>query len=133
MAACYAIFKTLFKDGYPFSYDLEELGRYYVGYRRLMDHWVAAVPDAIHGVSYEQLVSDLRGETGRLLDFCGLGLEDACLDFHRNPAPTTTASAAQVRQPLYDSSIHQWRHYEMQLEGLRRQLIAAGIRNVESV
>jgi hypothetical protein len=132
MAACYAIFKTLFKDGYPFSYDLEELGRYYVGYRRLMDHWMATAADAIHEVSYERLVGDLRGETGRLLDFCDLAWEDSCLDFHRNPSPTTTASAAQVRQPLYDSSLHQWRHYERQLEGLRRQLIAAGIRNVES-
>ncbi|HVW70187.1 MAG TPA: sulfotransferase [Steroidobacteraceae bacterium] len=127
LAVCYAMYKTLFKDGYPFSYDLEEIGRYYVSYRKLMDHWRATLPGAIHDVSYERLVADQAGETRRLLEFCGLDWQDACLDFTRNPAPTTTASATQVRQPLYDSSLAQWRHYEAQLEELRRQLQAAGV------
>ena len=131
LAVCYAIYKTLFKDGYPFSYDLGEIGRYYVSYRKLMDHWEATLPGVIHHLSYERLVSDQAGETRRLLEFCGLQWEDDCLAFHRNPTPTTTASAAQVRQSLYDSSIAQWRHYATQLEGLRRQLVAAGI-EVES-
>jgi hypothetical protein len=127
LATCYAIYKTLFKDGYPFSYDLEEIGRYYVGYRKLMDHWRRTMPGAIHDLSYERLIADQAGETRRLLEFCGLEWEDACLAFQRNPAATTTASATQVRQPLYDSSVEQWRHYATQLEGLRRQLLAAGI------
>jgi len=127
LAVCYAIFKTLFKDGYPFSYDLGEIGRYYVSYRKLMDHWHASMPGVIHDLSYEKLVSDQVGETHRLLEFCGLEWEDACLAFHHNPTPTTTASATQVRQSLYDSSIAQWRHYAPGLEGLRRQLVAAGI------
>jgi tetratricopeptide (TPR) repeat protein len=131
LAVCYAIYKTLFKDGYPFSYDLGEIGRYYTSYRKLMDHWRATLPGVIHDLSYEQLVSDQEGETRRLLEFCGLEWEEACLSFHRNPSPTTTASATQVRQSLYDSSIAQWRHYAPQLEGLRRQLVAAGI-DVES-
>jgi hypothetical protein len=131
LAVCYAIFKTLFKDGYPFSYDLGEIARYYVSYRKLMDHWRATMPGVIHDLSYEKLVSDQVGETRRLLEFCGLEWEEACLAFHRNPTPTTTASATQVRQSLYDSSIAQWRHYAPQLEGLRRQLAAAGI-EVES-
>jgi hypothetical protein len=131
LAVCYAIYKTLFKDGYPFSYDLGEIGRYYVSYRKLMDHWCATLPGAVHELKYEQLVTDQVGETRRLLEFCGLDWEEACLSFHRNPSPTTTASATQVRQSLYDSSIAQWRHYAPQLEGLRRQLIAAGI-DVES-
>ena len=131
LAVCYAIYKTLFKDGYPFSYDLGEIGRYYVSYRKLMDHWRATMPGAIHDLSYESLVSDQVGETRRLLEFCGLEWEDACLAFHQNPTPTTTASATQVRQSLYDSSIAQWRHYAPQLEGLRQQLVAAGI-EVES-
>ena len=67
------------------------------------------------------------GETRRLLEFCGLEWEDACLAFHRNPSPTMTASATQVRQSLYDSSLAQWRHYGSQLEGLRGQLLAARI------
>jgi tetratricopeptide (TPR) repeat protein len=127
LAVCYAIYKTLFKDGYPFSYDLGEIGRYYVSYRRLMDHWHATMPGVIHDLNYETLVADQAGETRRLLEFCGLEWEDACLAFHHNPTPTTTASATQVRQSLYDSSIAQWRHYAPGLEGLRRQLVAAGI------
>ena len=127
MAACYAIFKTLFKDGYPFSYDLEEIGLYYIAYRRLMQHWDTAMPGLIHHVEYEKLVADQTGETRRLLSFCDLAWEDACLDFHRNAAPATTASASQIRRPLYDSSVAQWRHYATQLAGLRAQLIAAGI------
>ena len=85
------------------------------------------MPGVIHNLDYERLVSDQVGETRRLLEFCGLQWEDGCLAFHRNPTPTTTASAVQVRQSLYDSSIAQWRHYATQLEGLRRQLAAAGI------
>jgi len=127
MAACYAMYKTLFKDGYPFSYDLGEIGRYYVGYRRLMDHWQATMPAVIYPLSYEALVADQLGEMRRLLDFCGLEWEDSCVEFHRNPQPTTTASAAQVRRPLYDSSVSQWRHYAAELAELSGLLSAAGI------
>ena len=127
MASCYAMFKTLFKDGYPFSYDLDDLARYYVGYRRLMDHWRNTMPGVIYDISYENLVRDQEGESRRLLAACGVEWEDACLQFHRNPTVTTTASASQVRRPMYDSSLTQWRHYESQLAGLRRQLQAAGI------
>jgi tetratricopeptide (TPR) repeat protein len=127
MAACYAMYKTLFKDGYPFSYDLGEIGRYYVGYRRLMDHWQSAMPAAIYPLSYEALIVDQQGETRRLLDFCGLEWQDACVEFHRNPSPTTTASAAQVRRLLYDSSVSQWRHYAAELAELDSLLSAGGI------
>lgn len=127
MAACYAMYKTLFKDGYPFSYDLGEIGRYYVGYRRLMNHWQATMPAAIYPLSYEALVADQQGETRKLLEFCGLEWQDSCIEFHRNPSPTTTASAAQVRRPLYDSSVSQWQHYAAQLAELSSVLRAAGI------
>jgi len=127
MAACYAMYKTLFRDGYPFSYDLGEIGRYYIGYRRLMDHWQATLPSAMYPMRYEALVADQPGETRKLLEFCGLEWQDACLEFHRNPSPTTTASAAQVRRRLYDSSVSQWRHYAAELAGLNDQLRAAGI------
>ncbi|HWX31663.1 MAG TPA: sulfotransferase [Steroidobacteraceae bacterium] len=127
MAVCYAMFKTLFRDGYPFSYDLDEIGRYYIAYRRLMAHWQAVEPHAIHHLSYEALVADQLGETRKLLAFCGLDWQDDCVQFHDNPAASTTASAAQIRRPIYDSSVSQWRHYEMQLAGLRGRLEAAGI------
>jgi len=127
LAVCYAMYKTLFRDGYPFSYDLGEIAQYYIGYRRLMDHWQAIMPDAIYSVSYESLVADQLGESKQLLQFCGLDWEEACAQFHQNPAASTTASASQVRRPIYDSSVTQWRHYESQLSGLRAQLEAAGI------
>jgi hypothetical protein len=78
-------------------------------------------------LSYEALVADQVGETRKLLDFCGLEWQDSCVEFHRNPSPTTTASAAQVRRPLYDSSVSQWRHYEAELAELSSLLSAAGI------
>jgi hypothetical protein len=127
MAACYAMFKMLFEDGYPFSYDFAELAQYYIAYRRLMDHWHATLPGVIHELSYESLVADQLGESRKLLQFCGLDWQDACALFHRNPAATTTASAAQVRRPIYDSSVSQWRHYERQLAPLRALLDAGGV------
>ncbi|MGC1458151.1 MAG: sulfotransferase [Steroidobacteraceae bacterium] len=129
-AACYAMFKTLFKDGYPFSYDLEELGRYYIGYRRLMDHWQAAMPGCIYELSYEALIANQRVETRRLLEFCGLEWEEGCMQFHANTTATMTASAVQVRRPLYATAVAQWRNYARHLEPLREQLVAASI-NVE--
>jgi hypothetical protein len=127
MAACYAMYKTLFEDGYPFSYDLAEIARYYIAYRRLMDHWCATMPGAIHTLSYEDLIADQLAGTRRLLDFCGLEWEDACAQFHQNPAASTTASAVQVRRPIYDTSISQWRHYAGQLAELSAHFRAAGI------
>jgi len=127
LAAGYAMFKTLFKDGYPFSYDLGDIARYYVAYRRLMRHWDEVMPGVIHHVEYEKLVADQLGETRRLLEFCGLEWQQACLDFHHNASATTTASAAQIRRPMYDSSVAQWRHYATQLQPLHDLLTAAGI------
>jgi tetratricopeptide (TPR) repeat protein len=127
MASGYAMYKTLFKDGYPFSYDLREIAQYYAAYRRLMDHWTATLPGVIHTLSYEGLVADQLTESHKLLEFCGLEWEEACADFHRNAAATTTASASQVRQPIYDTSVAQWRHYVSQLAPLREALTSAGI------
>jgi tetratricopeptide (TPR) repeat protein len=131
MASCYAMFKTLFKDGYPFSYDLGEIAQYYAGYRRLMSHWRETLPGVIYDISYESLVKDHESQCRRLIAACNLEWEDDCLEFHRNPTSTTTASASQVRRPLYDSSLAQWRQYERQLESLKAQLLAAGIAAAE--
>ncbi len=127
MAVCHAMYKTLFKSGYPFSYQLSEIGRYYGAYRRLMNHWRATMPGVVYDLQYEKLIADQAGETRKLLEYCGLEWEDGCLAFHRNPAPSTTASASQVRRPLYDSSVSQWRHYEERLGELKAALAAEGI------
>jgi tetratricopeptide (TPR) repeat protein len=127
MAACYAMYKTLFEDGYPFSYDLAELARHYLAYRRLMQHWRADSPESIYELRYEALVADPSGETRRLLDFCGLDWEDACAQFHRSAAPSTTASAVQVRRPIYDTSVAQWRNYRQQLAEVSRLLAEGGV------
>ncbi|HUL45852.1 MAG TPA: sulfotransferase [Steroidobacteraceae bacterium] len=127
LAACYAIFKTDFGGTYPFCYELGELGEFYLGYRRLMAHWHRVLPGRILDLAYEDLVTSHEATIRRLLEYLGLPFEAACLDFHQNPAPTTTASSVQVRQPLYDSSLEQWRHYADGLAPLRARLEAGGI------
>jgi hypothetical protein len=92
-----------------------------------MRHWDEVMPGLIHHVEYEKLVADQLGETRKLLEFCGLEWQQACLDFHHNASATTTASAAQIRRPMYDSSVAQWRHYTTQLQPLHDLLTAAGI------
>jgi hypothetical protein len=89
------------------------------------------MPGAIYELKYERLVTDQTNETRRLLEACGLEWQEECLRFHRNPTATTTASASQVRRPLYDASVNQWRHYARELQGLRAQLVAAGISAAE--
>lgn len=127
LAACYAIYKTHFRGTFPFAYDLSELGEFYAGYRRLMAHWHQVLPGRILDVAYEDVVTDQEATTRRVLEYLDLPFEDACLEFHNNPAPSTTASSVQVRQPLYDTSLNHWRHYAEQLAPLRAQLEAAGI------
>lgn len=125
---CFAMYKYLFKNAYPFSYDLDELAAYYVAHHRLMDHWRAVLPPgAWHEIHYEDVVADQEGATRRLLEYLGLPWEDACLQHERNAQPSTTGSASQVRQPIYASSIGHWRHFEHQLEPLVARLRDAGI------
>ena len=127
MDACYAMYKRLFRDAYPMSYDLSDLGRYYLAYRELMQHWYSVLPGVIHTVSYEALVGDQDTVTRELLSYCELEFQEACLAFNENPAASTTASALQVRQPVYDSSVNRWRCYERQLGSLSQLLEQAGI------
>jgi tetratricopeptide (TPR) repeat protein len=127
MAVCYAMYKVLFGKGYPFSYDLGEIAAYYLGYRRLMDHWQATLPGRLYHVAYEDLVRDPEGQGRALFAAVDLAWEDQCLQSHKNAAPVATASAAQVRRPIYTSSVALWRRYEPQLESIRSRLLAAGI------
>ncbi len=127
LAACYAIYKTRFYGTFTFGNDLAELGDFYVDYRRLMAHWHRVLPGRILDLAYEDVVKSLETSTRRLLEYIGLPFEEACLEFHRNPAATMTASSVQVRKPLYDSSLQLWRHYADELKPLRDRLEAAGI------
>ena len=92
-----------------------------------MTHWHRLMPGALHSVSYELLVEDLEGETRRLLSFCDLPWQANCIEFHRNTAASTTASASQIRQPIYNSSVDKWKHYAEQLMPLSRLLEEGGV------
>jgi tetratricopeptide (TPR) repeat protein len=121
--SCLAIYKTLFHGTYPFSYDLDELATYYSAFRRLIDHWKATLPKAaLMEVAYEDIVRDVAGEARRLLDFLDLPWDDEVLRFHASTAPSTTASAVQIRRPLYASSVGKWRHFAAELAPLRAAL-----------
>ena len=123
---CYAIYKTSFRDAYPFSYRLEELADYYLAYRRLMSHWESLLGDALYSVSYESLVENTEQEVRRLLAFCELDFQSACLAPETGKLASTTASASQVRRPVYQSSVGKSRHYLAQLEPLVNRLAEAG-------
>ena len=127
MDVCYAIYKTLFRMAYPFSYDLGDLGRYYLAYHRLMAHWRRVLPGRFLDVDYEDLVGDQEAVTRRLVAHCGLDWEDACLAFERNASPSLTASAAQARQPIYRSSVGLWQRHASELAPLAEVLRAGGI------
>jgi hypothetical protein len=121
---CVSIFKQLFSGRHDYAYDLAELGQYYRLYQGLMIHWHAALPGFVHDVHYEALIDDQEGQTRRLLEFCGLAWDEACLSFHQSERPVQTVSAAQVRRKLYSSSVKKWRYYEHHLQPLL-QILAA--------
>jgi tetratricopeptide (TPR) repeat protein len=122
MDCCFSTFKQHFAEGQTFSYDLSDLGRYYRCYLSLMDHWDAALPGKVLHIQYEDLVRDPESNIRRLLDGCGLPFEEACLAFHRTRRSVRTASAEQVRQPIYTSGVGYWRHFERELQPLREAL-----------
>jgi tetratricopeptide (TPR) repeat protein len=122
MDACFSTFKQYFAEGQNFSYDLEDLGRYYRCYLALMDHWDEMLPGKVLHVRYEELVGSPEAGIRRLLEHCGLEFERGCLAFHETQRPVRTPSAEQVRQPIYTSAVGYWRHFEKELEPLRRAL-----------
>ena len=121
--SCY---QRLFTGLQPFAYDLEELGRYLVAHNRLMAHWRKVLPGRFTDFDYQSVIDDQEGETRRLLAFVGLDWHDDCLAFHKTSRPVRTASATQVRQPIYRSSLQRWKLYEAQLEPMITILRAAG-------
>ncbi|MEH6605945.1 MAG: sulfotransferase, partial [Pseudomonadales bacterium] len=116
--SCFGSFKQLFASGQAFSYDLTEVGEYYLQYMSLMEHWHKVLPGKVLDVDYSNVVADLEHEVKRILDFCGLPFEEACLRFHENDRAVNTASSEQVRQPIYSSSVNLWKHYESDISEL---------------
>jgi len=116
--SCLGSYKQLFARGQPFTYDLFELGEFYLEYRRLMNHWHTTVPGSVLDVQYEFLVQDLENQVRRLLEFCELPWDDRCLRFFETERAVRTASSEQVRQPIYGSAMHRWRRYETLLAPL---------------
>lgn len=119
MDTCLSCYTKLFTQGQYYSYDLTELGQYYRGYERIMNHWRQLLPDdAWLEIAYEDVVSNLEAEAKRVLDFCGLPWDPGCLEFYRTQRLVRTASFVQVRQPVYTSSIARWRQYQQELAPL---------------
>ncbi len=118
----FSVFKQHFARGQAFSFSLEEIGRYYRDYVALLAHFDAVLPGRVHRVHYEAMVTDTEAEVRRLLDYCGLPFEEACLRFHENERAVRTPSAEQVRQPIYRDALEQWRHYERWLGPLQDAL-----------
>ena len=116
--SCFGSYKQLFASGQPFTYDLFELGEYYLEYQQLMEYWHEVIPNFILDVHYEKVVNDLETEVKRMLDFCDLSFEENCLRFYETERAVKTASSEQVRQPLYSSSVNLWRNYEDNLGDL---------------
>jgi len=122
MACCFSCFKQLFAKGQAYTYGLQEIGQYYRDYVRLMDHWGQVFPGQILRVQYEDVVADLETEVSRVLEYCGLEMQSACLEFHKTDRPVRTPSSEQVRQPIYQQGLQQWREYEEFLQPLKKAL-----------
>jgi hypothetical protein len=122
LACCFSNYKQLFAAGQPFAYSIEDITRYYRLYLEVMGHWDRALPGKILRVHHEQVVLDLETNVRRLLDFCGLEFEPACLDFHKTRRDIHSASSEQVREPLNARGLDQWRHFEPWLGPMKAAL-----------
>ncbi len=122
LGCCFSNFRQHFARGQAFTYDLGDLGRYYADYVRLMAHVDSVLPERVHRVIYERMVDDTEAEVRRLLDYCGLDFEPACLEFHKTERPVRTASSEQVRKPIYKSATEEWKPYEEHLAPLKDAL-----------
>ena len=122
MGSCFSGFKQLFAEGQEFTYGLEEVGTYYRDYIELMDHWDKVLPGQVLRVQYEEVVADLDTQVRRILDYCGLEFEESCINFHETDRSVRTPSSEQVRQPIYQSGVEQWKNFESNLDPLKQAL-----------
>lgn len=121
-AACFANFKQLFARGQEFTYSLEDIGRYYADYLRLMSHWHSVFSEGLLTVQYEDVVEDLDAQVHRLLAHANLDFEEACLRYHERDRAVRTASSEQVRQPIYRDALNLWERYQSHLGPLETLL-----------
>jgi tetratricopeptide (TPR) repeat protein len=122
MGCCFSAFKQLFHEGQEFTYGLEQVGTYYKDYVELMDHWDKVLPGKVLRVQYEEVVADLDTQVRRILDYCGLDFEENCISFYETDRSVRTPSSEQVRQPIYQSGVDQWKNFEANLEPLKKAL-----------
>ncbi|MBY6218433.1 tetratricopeptide repeat-containing sulfotransferase family protein [Qipengyuania aquimaris] len=122
MDCCFSGFKQLFAEGQEFTYGLTEVGRYYSDYVALMDHWDRVLPGKVLRVSHEDVLDDLEGQTRRMLEYCGLPFEEACLEFHKTDRAVRTASSEQVRRPINRQGQDAWKPFEPWLGDLKQAL-----------
>ena len=122
MACCLSNLQQLFANGQEFTYSVEDIARYYRTYLELMRHWDEVLPDRILRVHHEDVVADLEGSTRRMLDYCQLDFEPACLAFHKTERSVRTPSSEQVRQPIFRDGLDHWKRYETWLDPLKSAL-----------
>jgi predicted Zn-dependent protease len=122
MGGCFSGFKQLFAKGQTFTYGLEDIGKYYRDYVRLMDHWDEALPGRVHRVQYEEMVADTEAQIRALLEYCELDFEEQCLRFYETDRSIRTPSSEQVRKPIYKEGLEQWRNFEAHLDPLKDAL-----------
>jgi hypothetical protein len=122
IAGCFSNLKQLFAGGQEFTYNIDDIARYYRTYLELMRHWDAVLPGRILRVLYEDVVQDLDGTVQRILEFCGLQFERPCMEFYKTDRSVSTASSEQVRQPIFREGLFQWRNYEPWLGALKDAL-----------
>ena len=122
MSCCFSNFKQLFAQGQEFTYGIEDIARYYRTYIELMNHWDAVLPGRVLRVQHEDVVNDLETSVRRMLDYCGLPFEPACLEFHKTRRSVRTPSSEQVRQPIFRDGLDQWKNFGPWLEPLRTAL-----------
>ena len=122
MACCFSNFKQLFASGQEFTYSLEDIAYYYRTYVELMDHWDAVLPGRVLRIQHEDVVNNLESNVRRILDYCELPFESACVEFHKTQRSVRTASSEQVRQPIFRDGLDQWRNFEPWLNPLKAHL-----------
>lgn len=122
LSCTFSCYKQLFAEGQEFSYDLSDLGKYYRDYVNLMDYWHHRFPGEILHVQYEDVVDDLEGQVRRLLDYCGLPFEEACINYWQTDRAVKTPSSEQVRQPIFRSGVENWQYFEPYLDELKLAL-----------
>jgi hypothetical protein len=124
---CLSIYFNRFAEANHYAYDIDNIAAYYADYERLIAHWRKVLPVEILDVQYERLLDNLELESRRMLDYCELDWENACLAFHRSRRPVRTASSWHVRQPLYRTSMERWRNFEPYLDGFKKALWDRGV------